>query len=235
MKRLKIVSKGFETYTGAFGPVQFVDGLSVDPVPEIFARRIAAATPVMWVDDDGKELEDASVAHTLVRDATMRAPVLEESPRQSDAEKRAEDRAKVLKVIDADVMQIYSRNELEAVVEKDGVKALRVIGDKWKVKHKQAIALIDMILAQQSKWIDARNERLKAAGVGLEVKETVDGADTDGNSDDDSGAGDAGTADLGDPAGETPAADPADSAEGPETDLASDAVEGESQPEPEAK
>lgn len=236
MNHLKIVSKGFETYTGNFGPVTFENGVSIEPVPKMFADRIAAATQVVWIDENGETIEDASVAHRLIRDSAMRAPVLEELPRQTEEEKKAEQRTQLLKVVDADQMQIYSRNDLIALVEKDGVKALRLVGDKWKVKHKQALALIDMILERQSKWIEARNARIQAAGLAEISKENADGG-----SDVTVAAG--GTVGAVDPvvgsspeqavSGGASQVDPADAgatASGPEN-----ANEGASQPQPKAE
>ena len=39
-RRLRIVERGWETYTGSFGTVEFVEAVSVDPVPWLEQQRL---------------------------------------------------------------------------------------------------------------------------------------------------------------------------------------------------
>lgn len=159
-KRLRISAKGFENFTGPLGVIDFVDGVSVFPVPEPFASRLAASMEMVEVDENGDEAP-TGIAHRLVAEAAMRAPVLEKLDVMTDAEKR-QDTVDALKKKESD-RKVHSRDELEALLEKEGVKAIRQIGNEWGVKHKVAVVLIEMILEKQSEHEADRQKRLEAA------------------------------------------------------------------------
>ena len=160
MKKLKIVAPGFDGYTGNLGGIDFVDGVSVDPVPRIFANRLSAAMMMVEIDD-GSEV-DASVAYRLIAESESRAPVLEELPRQTEEEKTEENVEMVKRANLSDVV-ILSRDELEALLAKDGIKGLRDIAKPWGVKERNAVALIELILEAQSKFVSERDARIALA------------------------------------------------------------------------
>lgn len=170
-KRLRISAKGFENFTGPLGVIEFVDGVSAHPVPEPFASRLAASMEMVEVDEDGEE-HPTGIAHRLVAEAKMRAPVLEKLDVLTEAEKR-QDSIDALKKVTAD-KKLHTKEELEAILEKDGVKAVREIGYTWDVKHKMAVVLIEMILEKQSEYEVARQKRLEdAAGPAVPVEAEV--------------------------------------------------------------
>lgn len=167
MKHLKIVSTGFETYTGNLGGVDFVDGVSVDPVPRVFANRLTAAFRMVEIEEDGSEVE-AGVAHRLIADAEKRAPVLEPLERQTEEEKVAES-VEIIKQADTASVTIYTKDELEAILEKDGIKGLRAVAEPWKVKDRSAIKLMELILVAQAQYSEQRDARLAALAGAVET------------------------------------------------------------------
>lgn len=158
MKYLKITSPGFETYTGNLGGIDFFQGRSVDFVPRLFADRLTAAMQMVEVDADGNE-EPAGVSHRLVADAAERAPMIEPLERQTDEERAAEDQDQLNRAIRSDVV-ILTREELEEIMSKSGIKGLREAAAPWGVKDRNAVALIEQILEAQSAFIADRDAKL---------------------------------------------------------------------------
>ena len=163
MNYLKIVSPGFEDYTGNVGGIEFLNSVSETPVPPVIATRLAAAMAMIFVDQDGNELEDASIAHKLVADAEMRAPVIEELDRQSASERKSEDVSLLNKASVAPVERFYTEEELEALIKDKGIKGLREVGDAWGVADRSAMKLLEKILAAQSAFLMIRDGRIAEA------------------------------------------------------------------------
>lgn len=161
MNYLRIESKGFAGYTGYLGQIEFKDGVSVDPVPEVFANRLAASMQMMNVDADGNEIGPAGVAHKLVAESANRAPVANRLDRQSNSDRRDEELRDHLRAQKPPVDHFYTGEELEKVVEKDGIKGLRDIGDRWNVRDRSIPGLIQQIIGAQTQFIKKRDLRLQ--------------------------------------------------------------------------
>jgi hypothetical protein len=157
MKKLKVVTTRMAGYTGVLGPVRFKDGVSEEYLPRHIRDRMAAAMELIEVDQDGNE-QPAGAQHRLLREYKERAPKLEPLVRQTDAEKTLELTKAALNA--TKVPTLETRDGLEKIAEKGGIKALREIGVKWNVKHRSIPTLIEMILDAQEKGIAARNKKL---------------------------------------------------------------------------
>lgn len=202
MKHLKIVSKGFETYTGNLGGIDFVDGMSAHPVPRVFANRLTAAMQMVEVDENGVEIE-AGVAARLITEAAARAPVIEPLQRQTEEEKIAENVDVASQATVSDVT-FHTREELEAILEKDGIKGLRAVAEPWKVKDRSAVKLMEMILEAQARYTDQRNARIAALAAEAPVVVVEEPEQAAGETED---------AAVVDPKPESASADPAKDAE----------------------
>lgn len=171
MKHLKIVAKGFEGYNGLLGQDRFVDGVSVEPLPRNVRDRLSATMQMIEIDAEGEE-QAAGVAHRLVSDSEMRAPVLEESPRMTESEKIEEMRQRILRGEKIPVSRFYTLGELEAVADKSGIKGLRVIADPWGLKSKRIVDLIRAILTAQDNYNEQRKIALAQVGLDESGKES---------------------------------------------------------------
>lgn len=145
--KIKLVSPGWETFSGAFGNVQFLDGVSVDDVTKREADRLAALTRVVTLDGEAVGLQER-----LIHNSAARAPVLEPLEVQTVAEKEAE------KVEDAKVEAApavsYSQEDLEKVADAKGIVGLRAIAEPLGVRGRSIVELIKEILVAQSERED---------------------------------------------------------------------------------
>ncbi|MBX4911359.1 hypothetical protein HJA82_29035 [Rhizobium bangladeshense] len=181
MNYLKIVSKGWQGYSGQLNIITFKDGISTEPVPPRIADRIAACVQVVQCDAKGKEGKVAvnvGVQHRLVSEAAARAAILQALPTQSEADKSMEAKLDAARALTAPIETLFTRDELEKVVDEKGLKGLREIGDKWKVKGRAIPELIEKILAAQSEFLRLRNQKLDEAG-GAVLKATTQATDED--------------------------------------------------------
>jgi hypothetical protein len=151
MKHLKIVAAGWAGYTGQIGLVEFVDGVSTDPVPQRLADQVSANIECVELEDDGSETQ-ANPAARLIGGATISAVALVELERASDEELAAEAKREAEKAKRPPVERLYTQKELEAIADKDGIKALRPIGKSWNVKGRSIPELIRDILAAQGEF-----------------------------------------------------------------------------------
>lgn len=161
-KRLKIVQKGYEGYSGPIGPYEFKDGVSVEYIPLNQRDRLAAAFQMVEIEDDGTEVPAGAPAR-LLRERAREAEAAKPMPRMTEAEKRADD----IRVLLGGVKPrpTYTRAALEEVAEKDGIAGLRAVAEPWGVRSKSIPGLIDLILKAQDEYVEATVADLIAKGV----------------------------------------------------------------------
>lgn len=167
MYRLKITQPGFEGYTGALGPVDFDNGISVEPVPVVMADRLAATMMIVTVDDEGNEVSQAGVAARMVGGVTIRAEVVEALGKASEDDLIEDRRRLAESQARPPVSKLYTTAELKAVADEKGINGLREIAKPWGVKERSIPKLIQEILVAQDEF----QKRVKAAEVKAEVDE----------------------------------------------------------------
>lgn len=167
MYRLKITQPGFEGYTGALGPVDFDNGISVEPVPVIMADRLAATMMIVTVDDEGNEVSQAGVAARMVGGVTIRADVVEALGKASEDDLIEDRRRLAESQARPPVSKLYTVAELKAVADEKGINGLREIAKPWGVKERSIPKLIQEILVAQDEF----QKRVKAAEAKAEVDE----------------------------------------------------------------
>jgi len=149
--RVRIVQKGWETFTGNFGQIDFLNGVSVSATTEVAADRIT--TQILCVDaETGEPLGPGARA---VGTKTIKAPVLvpsEISTKTPEDEHRDRLKAEETRKIETAKAgrQIYTQTELEDVVDKNGIAGLREIGQQYGVKGRAIPELMASILAAQA-------------------------------------------------------------------------------------
>lgn len=162
--RIKIVSGIFKGYTGVIGAgYAFVDGVSVEELPTAVAQMISAEGDAFVVDADGELLLNEQGAHYKVMPGAMPIADSIEVPlpmkrvnevvdEENDIEtyipqKGSLEHADAATVADAEQTS-YTREHLEAIADKSGLRGLREVGDKLKVKGKSIPELIEKILSK---------------------------------------------------------------------------------------
>ena len=142
--KLRITQGGWAGYTGNFGNIDFVDGLSVRDVTQIEVDRVSGLISVQ-----SEAGEEVGPAHRLVGGATIAATVLEGLPVASDADLKAEE-AKQEAVKAAEIV-FYTAEELEAIAHDKGIHGLRKIAKPLGVKGRSINELVAEIQVEQGK------------------------------------------------------------------------------------
>jgi hypothetical protein len=139
-RRIRIEEPGWAGFTGHFGTVEFLDGVSVDPVPWIEQQRLAGLIRFASAEDgeDGAQL-GPSAELSRNRDRGADDPMVarvEQMIIAPDGEARL-------------VASTVTREELEAVADAKGITGLREIAKGWNVKGRSVNELINEILEAQ--------------------------------------------------------------------------------------
>lgn len=165
MKHIKIIEKGWEGYTGLFGPIPFENGVSVEPVTQIMIDRLAGTVSIVEIDADGEA--QAGAAARLVGGATLAFEPTGGLKTASEDELAAEQARIALEAAAAKKkpLKFHSLDELEAIGEKEGIKGLRKIGDAWAVRGRGIVELIKEILKAQGEMKARLAEETKAKGA----------------------------------------------------------------------
>lgn len=151
MQKIKIVEAGYDQFTGEFGQIEFVDGVSVYPVTELQAARLGAMVRIE--KEDGEQAGD-NVKHTAGYDLVVPQEQLlrnaAESKAQSEGETTPEGTQAAVEPTAAPVeAKKYTREELGAIADQHGLEGLREIGNQFGVKAVSIAKLIDLIIEKQ--------------------------------------------------------------------------------------
>jgi len=153
--KLKITEKGFENLTGPIAEVMFADGVSVDEVSGEQAQRISAAMRCETLEG-----VNPSASAEMLRSHAKRADVVAEMKRGEEDQtphaivEAASPIAKSEGSADA-----WTRETLEAVADKGGIKGLRAIAEPLGVKATSIKELITEVLdAQAAKFATEKRD-----------------------------------------------------------------------------
>lgn len=139
-QRLKIVEKGWETFSDYFGGYKFTNGLSDEAVPTADAQRLGSWIRMVGVDDESQVGEGVVQVALTETKADVVVAAADKEPETVSVEQAAEAAVEVTK---------YTREELEALADQGGIAALRQIGDKIGVKGRGIPELIREIIQKQ--------------------------------------------------------------------------------------
>ena len=127
--KLKLTAVGYENFTGLFGTVEYVDGLSVSDVMPQTAKRVACVISVEWEDGTKVGVADALIANqnTPAPDETVTiVPPVPEAP--------------VVNTV------AWTEEELGAVADEKGIAGLREIAEPHGIKGNSIAGLIKGII-----------------------------------------------------------------------------------------
>jgi hypothetical protein len=134
MFKIKIDVPGWESFSDLLGNVPFVNGVSAREVTEREMFMIGANVRVVKAETDEQVGASVLMANTDHLSAEVVAPL------QTAEEEIAE----------VGPTPKYSREYLEDLADKGGIKAIRPIGAEFGVKNVQISGLIDEILDAQA-------------------------------------------------------------------------------------
>ncbi|MDE4297092.1 hypothetical protein PXK56_18045 [Phaeobacter gallaeciensis] len=157
-QHLKITQKGFESYNGPLSVYEFVDGVSVEPIPRHDRDRIAATMQCIEIAENGKEVI-AGVAERLVTESADRAPKKEVFKTQSPEDKVAEEVTIAEKTI-GEAKKVYTEDELDEIIKDGGIAALRRVAETWNVKNRSIPTLRQMVLDAQDEYVAQHGKKL---------------------------------------------------------------------------
>lgn len=129
-----------ENLTGQFGPVEFVDGLSVEDVAPMIAQRLANLIRVEL--EDGK---NPSIAQTIIdsRHTEMNTNLVHDA---STGEVVTDD--KIASEARTSLIAM-GKDDLIAIADKEGIAGLRKIAEPLGIKGTSIAALITEIMKAQ--------------------------------------------------------------------------------------
>lgn len=130
--KVRIVEPGWAGFSGYLGMVEFVDGVSAGDI----GRGDAAALAALVAIEDLATDKSPSAAQLILDSNTHQMPV--EAPVIAQAAP-----APV-------IATTYTREQLEQIADKGGIKALRELAEPMGLKDNSIVQLIDKVLAHQA-------------------------------------------------------------------------------------
>lgn len=153
MPHVKVTEKGFENLTGMLGNVEFVDGVSVENLPQRDADRLGS---IMRVEnsDSGEQVNAAKTIEETLRPERKQSDPVEEttdvSPADEDSVESVENDALDESVSEeTEEVTLYTEAALQIVADEEGIEGLRQIANPLGVKGTSIVKLIDAILKAQ--------------------------------------------------------------------------------------
>lgn len=175
-QRLRIVEPGWETFTDEMCGVKFVNGLSVEPVASMQARILANVIRMEAEDGTNPSISQALVdvanvemAVVVELETGVEDPVVEKLIEETanavhvQIVNRSEqavaalqgDEQSVVAVVAVPDSVTHTKESLEAIADKEGIKGLREVAARFDVKGRGIEELIKEILTAQSKTASA--------------------------------------------------------------------------------
>lgn len=175
--KIKITEPGWAGFSDMLGTTQFENGVSVDSVSAQEALRLGAILRIEEVNENGDSMGQVGATVEMVHNrfvpAEIEAPILrgedeqpaavEETPEPVEIEGDApsgevdaleanglETQAPDSQDTPAASVKVWTREELEAIADAEGIKGLREVGTPMGAKNTSISKLIDEILAVQA-------------------------------------------------------------------------------------
>ena len=179
MAKVRLKNKQWSGFSSYLGVTKFENGVSVSDVTEREAQLLGSITAVEMIDDEGNAIGNAGFGQVNVDKRGNKAPVEKKKIMASDtfdtkeieptpdvkvvhkakdedetdqAEKDLEAEIEDLDVADedgAEEVKVYTREELEALADEQGIAGLRAVGEARNVRSNSIDSLINKILKAQ--------------------------------------------------------------------------------------
>jgi hypothetical protein len=136
-QRLKITQEGWQTYSDYLGSVKFENGISAEAVAPSVAIQLGALMSLEGIDDEAPAGAGQEILNNHDNSAEVVIPLSEQS-HEMTVEKPV--------VVSTEK---YTRESLEQTADEHGISGLRDIAEKFGVKGRGIVELIDEILQAQ--------------------------------------------------------------------------------------
>lgn len=147
-RRIRIVQKGMEGYTGSIGPHNFTNGVSDRPIGHFEVMRISGNIPVV----DARETDETALLSPTTETVRVRTISADDPQVAAFADGSA------LKVNPNLAADRLSLEQLEEIASKEGLSGVREIARKWGKTGRSIRECIEAVLAAQAED-DARNAK----------------------------------------------------------------------------
>lgn len=143
----KLLSQGFESFTGDLGNVDFVDGVTHDELDIGQVNRLGSNFILEKVLEDGRSFQVGpcpvgelaiEFMAALVAKRVDAQEVIAPSVDATDSNDLTDEEPPVGK--------LYTREQLEAIADKKGIAGLREIAEPLKIKGTSVLKLINALL-----------------------------------------------------------------------------------------
>lgn len=129
--KIKITEPGWAGFTGDFGMVDFVDGVSVDDVSRVEQSRLAGIIAIETVDGTNPSASQALLDAHVKPAAVQTLAHIVDTPAVVET-------------------KVWTSDELAAVADKEGIKGIRAIAEPMGLKDNTIADLMAKILAHQA-------------------------------------------------------------------------------------
>lgn len=147
--KIRLTQPGFENYTAQMGVHFFEDGMTLTDVKPSDAVRLAAQFLCEWEDGTPVSVAQSLIDHSNMTTDTMpRERNADEALSQQASEAQARAGAEASENAKREA-KVYTKEQLEAVADKEGIKGLRTIATPLGVKGNAINEIIAEILAAQ--------------------------------------------------------------------------------------
>lgn len=164
MPIVKIVEKGFEGYNGIIEGVQFTNGVSQEPLSQFSAERVGAFMKIVNADNPDEPLGlGYRMANARNQGQAPREP-LQKVERTKTGKKK-----EPVKKADKVVSYEFTKADLEAVADKEGITGLRKVAEQYDVRGRSIAEIIDSLMA-----LKANAEAKKDAETPKAKSDTID-------------------------------------------------------------
>jgi hypothetical protein len=137
--KVRLLEAAFKSYTGFLCGVHFEDGVSITELPFVDQQRICASMRAETIE--GKNVSPSGIYST--RHTINAGDIKETAAPEVINLAREEDSC------NSRQLQRFSREELEAIADNEGIVGLRLVGNSLGVKSKGIVEMIDNILKAQ--------------------------------------------------------------------------------------
>ena len=147
--KIKFVAPDLAAFTGMYGSIEFKDGLSVTDVTEQEVRLYGAITAIEVVGEGftpDKTYDEVKNVGAVV----VNLPTLAEIRKRAAAVATALMAPAAGQEVSAPAT-VYTKEQLEAIADKQGIAGLRAIGEQMGVRATSISKLIREILEAQAK------------------------------------------------------------------------------------
>lgn len=148
---IKITETAFDTYTGEMCDIDFVDGLSTRPLTENEVGKISSVLRVELIPSDIVTSDDPVTSDTSdtlgeVGDTTTDGEITTET---TDGETTTETTDEDIKKVADNSVFKYTRQELEALADAQGISGLREVANQYGIKGKTINDIMEKLLQVQ--------------------------------------------------------------------------------------